>query len=304
MSKARFERSQNSLPCPLCGYNGNVSFRILKNGYHIYRCDDCNLMFVHPQPSPDELLRIYDNSYFSRGNKYLRMDETESQSRNLDNDKQKINIIKKYKENGMLLDVGCAMGEFLYLARQEGFDVAGVEVSTLCTDYVKNKLGIDIHSGDLLSAHLPSNMYDVVTLWDVIEHLRNPVEIINELYRILRPGGILCFSTGDVESFYAHIMGRFWHLLTPPQHLFYFSAKSVRKMLDRYGFAVNEITHRGKYATCDFILFKARETFGAVVKSFQMIAGLFGFGSSRIYINIYDIMTCVAEKKVKQKTGE
>lgn len=299
MSETGFERSQNSLPCPICQYTSRVSFRFLKNGYNIYRCYDCNLMFVHPQPSLDEVLMIYDNSYFRRGNKYLRVNETESRSRNLDNDKQKINIIKKYKESGELLDVGCAMGDFLYLAMQEGFDVTGLEVSTFCTDYVKNKLGIKVHSSDLISAQLPSSTYDVVTLWDVIEHLRNPVETVNEIYRIMRPGGILCFSTGDVGSFYAQIMGRFWHLSTPPQHLFYFSSKNIRKMLNRCGFVVNQITHLGKYATCDFILFKVRETFGIVVSPFQMIARLFGFGSSRIYINIHDIMTCVAEKKVK-----
>lgn len=296
MSERRLKCSQNSLSCPICGYDGNVSSRFLKNGYNIYRCDDCNLMFVHPQPSRDELLRIYDNSYFWRGNKYLKMNKTESRSRNLDNDKQKINIIKKYKETGRLLDVGCAMGGFLYLARQEGFDVTGVEVSTFCTNFIKNKLGIEVHNVDLLSARLPSGTYDVVTLWDVIEHLRNPVETVNEIHRILRPGGILCFSTGDVNSFYARIMGRFWHLLTPPQHLFYFTPKSIRKMLDRCGFVVNQITHPGKYATCDFILFKARETFGVVVNPFQMIAGLFSFGSAKIYVNIHDIMTCVAEK--------
>jgi len=297
MSERKLKHSQNSLACPICRLGDNVSFRFLKNGYNIYRCDDCNLLFVYPQPSPDELLRIYDNSYFKRGNKYLTMNETESRSRNLDNDKRKIDVIKKHKETGKLLDVGCAMGDFLYLARQEGFDVAGVEISTSCTDYVKNKLGIDVHSGDLLSAQLPSNTYDVVTLWDVIEHLRNPAETLNETYRILRPGGILCFSTGDIDSFYARIMGRFWHLLTPPQHLFYFSAKSIKKILDRCGLAINQIAYPGKYATCDFVLFKARETFGVVVSPFQMIAGLFGFGSSKIYINIHDIMTCVAEKK-------
>ena len=296
MSEESIEISQYSVHCPICGYERNVSSRFLKNGYNIYRCDDCNLLFVHPQPSPDELLRIYDDSYFKRGNKYLTMSETESRSRNLDNDKQKIGIIKKYKQGGVLLDVGCARGEFLYLARQEGFDVAGVEISTSCTDYVKNKLGIDVYSGDLLSAQLPSSTYDVVTLWDVIEHLRNPLETLNETYRIMRPGGILCFSTGDVDSFYARIMGRFWHLLTPPQHLFYFTPKSIRKMLYRCGFAVNQIAHTGKYATCDFILFKARETFGVVVNPFQRIARLFSFGSARIYVNIHDIMTCVAEK--------
>lgn len=296
MSERKSKRSQNSLACPICGYNGNVSFRFLKNGYNLYRCDACNLLFVHPQPSSDELLKIYDDSYFKRGNKYLAANETESRSRNLDNDKRKIDVIRKYKQTGKLLDIGCAMGDFLYLARQAGFDVTGVEVSTSCADYVKNKLGIEVQSGNLLSAQLPSSTYDIVTLWDVMEHLRNPLGTLNEAFRIMRPGGILCFSTGDIDSFYARIMGRFWHLLTPPQHLFYFSPKSIRQMLDRCGFAVNQITHPGKYATCDFILFKARETFGVVVKPFQMITGLFGFGSAKIYVNIHDIMTCVAEK--------
>ncbi|MFC1841412.1 methyltransferase domain-containing protein [Thermodesulfobacteriota bacterium] len=123
--------SHLNIVCPICGHGDNIYYQIQKNAFYIYRCDSCYLLFVHPQPSNDELFRIYDHNYFMRGNKYLRNDETESNKQNLNNDKQKLNIIKKYMKNGHILDVGCAMGDFLNYARQEGFEVTGVEISAI-----------------------------------------------------------------------------------------------------------------------------------------------------------------------------
>ncbi len=297
MSETTYNYSTSILTCPICECSGDIKIRHTKNGYNIYRCDDCKLLFVHPRPSTHDLLEIYNESYFKRGNKYKAVHNPRQRYNYSYNDEQKIIIINKYYMSGKLLDVGCAMGDFLYRAKQEAFDVMGVEISSYCADYVRNDLGINVHNGDLLSARLPSNAYDVVTLWDVIEHLENPFETLNEINRVLRPGGILCLSTGDAGSLYARVTGRFWHLLTPPQHLLYFNPENIGKILSRSGFVVNTVVHSGKYATVDFILFKARETFGAVVLPFQVIAGLLGLGSIRLYINIRDIMTCVAEKR-------
>ncbi len=253
-------------------------------------------MFVHPCPPSEDLYRIYDEQYFGRGNKYFGSPQTDCRSHNSANEDRRAALVKAHKSGGRLLDVGCATGGFLQAAARAGFAVQGIEISDFCVDYVKTHSTFDVFKGNLVSARFPEQSYDGVTLWDVLEHLRNPREVLDEIHRILRPGGILCLSTGDHASFLARVTGRFWHLLTPPQHLFFFSRRSVRILLEQHGFIVRQIVYAGRTTTLDFVLFKGRESFGKIVKPIQAAARLLKVGSVNLYVNTRDIMTCVAEK--------
>ena len=296
MNNLAAEVTERNPGCMLCGPEGDVCIRFVKNGHTIYRCLACGLMFVFPQPSSEELVQLYDIDYYKRGNKYLIGDEANAQSLTFDEDAQKLKIVKAYKSTGRLLDVGCAMGGFLSLARQEDFDVQGIEVSEFCARHVKEHHGIDVYNGDLLSAQFHSNTFDVVTMWDVLEHLGDPRGAVSEAHRVLRPGGFLCVSTGDIGSVCARIMAGLWHLLTPPQHLFYFTKKSVEKCLARSGFRVKDLSYRGKHAKLGFILFKAREIFGPLVVPLQLLTRALKLNSFTVHVNLYDIITCVAQK--------
>lgn len=296
MSSLAAEVGEGNPECILCGPEDGVSMRFVKNGHAIYRCLACGLMFVYPQPSSEELVQLYDIDYFKRGNKYLTGDGAKTESLTFDQDAQKLEVVKVHKSAGRLLDVGCAMGGFLSLARREGFEVQGVEVSEFCARYVKEHHGIDVHNGDLLSARFHASTFDIVTMWDVLEHLSNPQGAVSDAYRVLRPGGFLCVSTGDSGSACARIMARLWHLLTPPQHLFYFTKKSLVKCLTRSGFKVQDLSHRGKRAKLGFILFKARETFGPIVEPLQLLTRALKLDSLALHVNLYDILTCVAQK--------
>jgi len=290
------KRPQDKPVCMLCGPKGNVTLKFVKDGYNIFSCSECGLMFVFPRPLSEELLAVYDIDYYRRGNKYLTSEGSETQSPSLASDAQRIEIIKKYRTSGKLLDVGCAMGGFLTLGRQEGFEVHGVEVSEVCVAHVKEQFGIHVHKGDLPSVRLSSNAYEIVCMWDVLEHLSEPSETLSEAHRILRPGGLLFVSTGDSGSLYARIMARLWHLLTPPQHLFFFTRKSLAMALSQNGFVVRDFLCPGKYVNVDFLFLKARETFGSLVKPLQFVARALGVGPRKLYINLYDIMTCIAQK--------
>lgn len=287
--------------CPICENRKDNKFWIKKNGYNIYACGNCDTKFIHPQPNTNELIKIYDKDYFNRGQKY-KVGESNSKNNSYNHQhhtlQKRINTIMKIIPNGRILDIGCATGEFLRLARENGYEVCGVEISEFSANYARKYYNLNIVNSNLLSANLTSSYYDVVTMWDVIEHLPDPRQTICEINRILKPGGLVMFSTGDISSFYAKMLNRFWHLLTPPQHLFFFSKKSIKKLLSNNGFELEKIYYSGKYTSIEFILFKANETYGKIIKPLAYIASVFKLKKKHIYFNICDIMTCIAFKKI------
>lgn len=272
-----------------------VVFRYEKDGFKIYESLESGLMFVHPQPTQEELNRYYEQAFFKRGNKYQAASGSRTSDPQFDNDQKKIAFVKNFSGGGKLLDVGCALGGFMSVARENGFQVEGLEVSQYAAEYAERELGVKVYKTDLPAAQLPSQSYDVVTMWDVIEHLRDLDGTLAEVSRILKPGGWFFVATGDIGSRYARMVGGRWHLLTPPLHLFYFTQPSLRKVLARHGLATENVTYFGKSASLDFCLFKAQETFGALAKVLRSI--LKPVAGTKLRINLRDVMTAAARKK-------
>jgi SAM-dependent methyltransferase len=283
--------------CRLCREKDTVAPAYHKNGYSLFRCSACETLFVHPQPAPDLLERVYSADYFKRGNKYASENNPASVlAVNRQNDRDKVLLVKKYLSSGRLLDVGCAYGGFLDAARANGFTASGIEISKAAADNVQDSLAIDVQNVNFTEAHLPENHFDLVTFWDVLEHLPDPVAAISRAYRILKHGGVLALSTGDVSSLWARGLGRFWELLTPPQHLFCFSRKSLVSVLQQNGFIIREMNSVGKKMTLEFLLFKARETFGPVVAPLRLAARLLKLDMIHLKVNLGDIVCIIAEK--------
>jgi SAM-dependent methyltransferase len=242
-------------------------------------------------------MTLYGADYFRRGNKYTFEETNRTLDPNWQNDSLKISILKQYKYFGRVLDVGCGKGGFLEIAKQEGYDVCGLEASEYAARYVRKKLRIDVVNCSLSDAVLPRDYYDIVTMWDVIEHLDDPCSALRVIHRTLRPSGLLVISTGDASSLWARATGRLWQLLTPPQHLFFFDRQSLRRALELNEFAVKGISYLGKRTTMGFVLFKAHETLGPVVRPLIAIVTGIGLNNVQAAVNLHDIMTCVAEKK-------
>jgi SAM-dependent methyltransferase len=280
--------------CPGC--LGNCTkLHVVKNAYPIHRCSNCELLFVHPQPSTEELGKLYSAAYFSRGNKYAAALEPQHDPNWL-NDQAKVELIKRWCARGTLLDVGCALGGFLAVAQEHGFEVEGVEIAEYAAEQARTRLHIKVTNSDIYSAALAPESYDVITMWDVIEHLPDPNLALEKITRALRPKGYVAFSTGDVSSTWARLTGKRWPLLTPPQHLYFFSQRSMSDLLKRHNFSVKEIHYQGKWVTAAFILFKAQESFGSIIKPLSTAIRWSGLQDAKINMNLGDIMTVVAQK--------
>jgi SAM-dependent methyltransferase len=144
---------------------------------------------------------------------------------------------------GKLLDVGAATGFFVEQARAVGWDATGVEPSEWAAEYARNELGVDVQTGTLESMQFPDGAFDVVTLWEVIEHLQDPRLTLAEIRRILRPGGRLVLSTPDAGSRAARLSGRRWlGWRKVPEHLFFFDRANLDRLLGRAGF--KPVRHR------------------------------------------------------------
>ncbi len=149
----------------------------------------------------------------------------------------KLNKIKKYiPEQGRVLDFGCAMGYFLDVAREDDYEVCGVEISKYASEYAVNTGKHTVYNGDLISGNFADDFFDIITMWDVLEHLYNPVEILSETNRILKKNGALIIETLNISSFAARIMKKNWPLFSPPYHLFYFNFETLTGLLNKTGF--------------------------------------------------------------------
>jgi len=162
------------------------------------------------------------------------------------------NRAKKYKKNNSFLDIGCFRGDFLFGAKEFGWNVYGTEISKEAVDYGKENYDLDIHLGSLLDANFENDYFDVVTLFDVLEHLTNPNKYLAEIFRILRPGGLLYLDTPNFNSINRFILKEKWSVFFP-WHLYYFTSSTLKSICSQNNLEVKKIITEdwGPFSTYD-----------------------------------------------------
>lgn len=197
---------------------------------------------------------------------------------------------------GRLLEIGCACGFLLQAARERGFAAQGVEMSAWASAYARDQLGLDVRTGTLEAAAFADGQFDVVVLADVIEHLFDPPATVREIRRVLAPGGRLLLLTPDVGSLMARLAGpRWWGLLD--DHYFYFSRSTLRRLLEREGFAIERITALGRVFPLAHWAFKLAPYSRGLERAVSGAIRAVGADQLQISINLGDQMACVAQKK-------
>ncbi len=193
----------------------------------IVRCLRCGLVYANPQDIPAEIYLNYRNM---KDEVYISEEKARRISARI-----VLKKISKYKRPGRILDIGCATGFLLDEAKSEGWEAYGVELSEWAASYARKRFNLNIFEGVLKEARFPYDHFDVVVLIDSIEHLPDPKGTLGQVRRILKPDGILCISTPDINSFLSRFLQAKWWGIKQ-SHLFYFSRKTLANMLEVTGF--------------------------------------------------------------------
>ncbi|MFH1783742.1 MAG: class I SAM-dependent methyltransferase [bacterium] len=201
------------------------------------KCKKCGLIYENPRDSEDELLK-----HFISDEIRIRHKKDVWYTAKIKIFKKNLKRIEKYLPNGgMLLDVGCGYGTFLKMARDNGWKVQGVEISQSAYSHAKEELGLNIFKGTLKEAHFPDNCFDIVTLWDVLDLLTDPLGELSQINRILKPGGLVLFRVRNV-TFHLNVYRLFGNIarklnIKPTLFQLYgFSVKTAKRMLWKVGF--------------------------------------------------------------------
>ena len=212
-----------------------------KQGFDIVRCGQCGLVYVNPRLSGEEINRIYASESYYYGEGLGYRDYVGDYYSHMYLANRRLDLLEKSCEKGKLLDVGCAHGFFLSAARERGWEVYGVEISKLASDYAREKYGLNVINKSLEDTHFPNKFFDVVTMWDVLEHLGDPPAVMVEVKRILRKDGFVFLQVPNFSGFQSRLMRGRWKDIKPPYHLWYFTPKTLSQLVNSKGFSIVRI---------------------------------------------------------------
>lgn len=236
--------SMVEVDCPLCGkrdyktlytpWQKDIDPRTVlsasggvRGTQYVVKCNGCELIYVNPRPAPELVIggyteaedEIYVGAAAGREATFRRC----------------VKLLERHVKPGRVLDVGAAAGFFVKAAKDAGWDAVGVEPCKWLAQYGVERLGVDVQAATLGEAAFPDDSFDVVTMWDVLEHVPEPMEELREVLRILRPGGLLLVNYPDIGTIMAKMAGKNWWFLLSV-HLTYFSRGTLKAMVEQAGF--------------------------------------------------------------------
>jgi 2-polyprenyl-3-methyl-5-hydroxy-6-metoxy-1,4-benzoquinol methylase len=261
----------------------------------LVKCDACGFVSANMTLTDGEVAELYDRGYF-HGDEYLDyVAEEESLRLNFRSRLRSLRHVVPDLLERDVFEIGCAYGFFLDEARHFTKSVAGIDISQDAIAYGRDRFGLDIRQGDYLNRQLDKK-YGVIAMWDTVEHLQRPDLFIAKAKDDLQPGGILALTTGDIGSMNARLRGQKWRMIHPPTHLHYFSAGTIRMLLDRHGFDVVHLSHPGISRKLRSILYYVLVWRTQKTSLYNALSRWRVFDLP-INVNMFDIMYVVARRR-------
>jgi 2-polyprenyl-3-methyl-5-hydroxy-6-metoxy-1,4-benzoquinol methylase len=213
--------------CTACGGTRGVELIRLEDGSY-RQCADCGLIFASPMPKD---LESYNEELFTGRLEYYAA-KVRGQRRD---NRERLKRFRRYRKTAHLLEIGCNAGAALDVARQMGWSVQGVEPCVSASTYARRELGLSVFAGTVEAAAFPDNHFDVVFTNDVLEHLSNPLSVLRECRRILRPGGVFYADTVNWDSLTRRLLGAHWEYLRPKSHVHLYTPRNVISLCEQAG---------------------------------------------------------------------
>ena len=235
--------------CDNCN-SSNIKSLYQLSYMNIDECKDCGLRLTDKNSIVSK--DLYNEDYFKTTNKDFFKDcwgDYESKkSKKLTRFRKTLEKLESYSKRGDILDLGCATGVFLDMAQKNGWKSYGVEISKFASNYARKEFRLDVKTGDLLKINFKNNFFDLITMWDFIEHVDSPSKILSKINKIMKKNRILFILTINDSSlmgrladiFYKLRIKKFAELVHPVHHNYHFTKKVLIDMLDKNGFEVIE----------------------------------------------------------------
>ncbi len=284
-------------PCNYCG--GQNHSRLFESSYpNIVRCSSCGLIFNSVMPSEEELADFYTEEYYKSKNSLERgySNYLEDRGNIVKTARKRLKDIEKFKAGGSLLDIGCAFGFFLEVARERGWTGTGIEISQFAAEHAVRELHLNVINHNIESWECQTRSYDIITMWDLLEHLRDPQGTLSKLASALKENGMLVLSTPDVDSLPAKIMKEKWLGWTlQNEHLYYFSYTTLERMLRSAGLVVVKRMHIGKHVPFKLFVDRLGLYSKPAANVLMYLKRLFP-RPLNFYVNPFDIMCVYARR--------
>ena len=269
-------------PCALCASRERRQ-RYVVSGAPIVECTACGLVTQHGRRAH---ALVYDESYYSN-------DRPKGGYRNYFRDAginrrtfaaRLTRIAERLGRRGRLLDVGCALGDFVLEATRRGWSAEGLEVSEHAAREARRR-GALVHLGPLGPATVRTSSYDVITLYDTLEHTADPVGMLSEAARTLVPDGLVHIVTPNVDGLQARWFGRRWYHYKPDEHLVYFGPRTLERAVGAAGLEWAGWSPTGSYVTVAYVLDRLR-VYAGPLELLARMSERVGVGSIAFYLHV------------------
>jgi len=269
------------------------AFRCTHSGYGqhhtIVQCRQCGLVYTDPRPDGHDIIETYQTV-----EDLLYIEEREGRVLTFEHHLKPLERLTGSPNGRLLLDVGCYTGVFVEIAAGHGWDAWGVEPSRWAVGQAQAR-GLHVVQGTLETADLPQATFDVVTMWDVIEHVTDPLRTLQQAYRLLKPGGLVVVHTIDIESPFARLMGARWPWLME-MHIYYFSRRTLRAMLEKCGFQVLSDRPQGRYLRLGYLMNRVAALIPPVGRPAEWLVTKLGLRGLAVPVNLGDLFTAYARR--------
>lgn len=250
-------------PCPVCGRTGAREWLRApdrlhgrKEMYTLARCPGCSLVWLSLPPAPEEMHRHYTDAYDQ-----LISAAGQNSPHRWRNRKK---TLSQYKQSGALLDLGCSSGSFLQSLPSDSWKLFGIEMSADSARTAEACTGAKVFVGEILDASFPRESFDVITCFDVLEHLYEPQRVMARVSEWLKPGGVFYVLVPNIDSAEERVFRSYWHGLELPRHLFHYSPASLKFLAESAGLTEVSLETRRNPAVGTSMRYVCDDLLGAV----------------------------------------
>lgn len=212
-------------------------------GRQIYYCSQCQIAETLPFEFEGESL-YQDSAYFTEKNRYLESDSSHHQSF-----QHILDLVVTHKTSGRFLDIGCGPGVLLKLAKGQGWDVSGIEVSKWAVEYAVKEWGLNVTCSPLQENIFPDSSFDVVVANHSLEHMPNPNDALRVISKLLKKGGIAVIGVPNFASLMRRLVGKNWFSLLPDQHKWHFTTNGLKKLIEEHNLDIKNVEFENHVAS-------------------------------------------------------